>query len=290
MAALPQIITSVINAVMGAIPQLIEAGIQLFIALIGALPQIIVTIVQAIPQIITGIVNGLVNSIPKIIMAGVQLLVALVQNMPAILGGIVKAIPQIISGIVSAIVGAVPQLANAGLRLIQGLWNGISDAAGWLMGKIGGFVDDVVGNIKNFFGIKSPSRRLQYEVGVQLPAGVGVGVVQNEDAALQPMRDLNEKMMLEATKLKTDASFATTATLTQTLVPMQATPQAPGPINVEAALDPYVLSSAIGEAFAANTSSEQAAVTLDRGSINTLATAIVDAIRVQSRQGVVSLG
>ncbi|QZD99147.1 tape measure protein [Microbacterium phage Hasitha] len=291
-AAIPQIISSVLTAVLGAIPQIIQGGIQLFIALIGALPQIITTIVAAIPQIITGVITAVIGAIPQIIQAGIQLLVALVQNMPAILGGIVKAIPQIITGIVSAIVGAVPQLAQAGLQLIQGLWNGISNAADWLMGKIGGFVDDVVGNIKSFFGIASPSKRLKFEVGVQLPAGIGKGVEQNEDAAIKPIRDLNAKVMEEAMSLKTNVAFTHDANLTQTLVPMQATPQMPSNISVEATLDPTLVGSAISDAFAANDrSQDQTAVSLDSRSINTLATAIVDAIRVQSRQGgVVNLG
>ncbi|WNN95219.1 tape measure protein [Microbacterium phage Tinyman4] len=290
-AAIPQIITSVLTAVLGAIPQIIQGGIQLFIALIGALPQIITTIVAAIPQIITGVIQALVGAIPQIIMAGVQLLVALVSNMPAILGGIIGAIPQIISGIVSAIVGAVPQLAQAGLQLIQGLWRGISDAAGWLMGKIGGFVDDVVGNIKSFFGIASPSKRLQFEVGVQLPAGLGKGVEQNEDAALRPIRDLNAKMMDEAMSLNTTMAFTHDTNLTQTLVPLQTTPQQAGPVSVEATLDPFLIGSAISDAFAANDrTQEQAAVALTKESVNSLASAIVDAIRVQSRQGVTVLG
>lgn len=291
-AALPQIITSIITAVLGAIPLLIQSGIDLFIALIGALPQIIVTIVEAIPKIITGVIDALIGAIPQLIMAGVQLFVAIISNMPAILGGIIGAIPQIIGGIVGAIVGAVPELAKAGLRLIQGLWQGISDAAGWLMGKIGGFVDDVVGGIKDFFGIASPSKRIEFEVGVQLPAGLGEGVERNEDAALKPIEDLNSKIMDEALKLNTTMAFTHDASFTQTLVPMQATPQQQaGVMRVEATLDPYAISSAIGDAFAANDSSQtQAAVSLSKESVTALASAIVDAARVQSRQGVVSLG
>jgi phage-related protein len=290
-AALPKIITSVITAVVGAIPLLIQAGIQLFIALIGALPQIIVTIVQAIPQIITGIINGVIGAIPAIIMAGVQLLVALVQNMPAILGGIIGAIPQIISGIVGAIGGGVSQMAQAGLNLIHGLWEGISGAAGWLWGKISGFVDDVMGNIGSFFGIHSPSTRMRDEIGKWLPAGIGVGVEQNEKDALKPIQDLNSSIMQEAQKLNTTVAFTHDSNLTQTLVPMQATPTAPAPLSVEATLDPSLISGAIIDSFAAtDRGQEQAAVALSKESIATLASAIVDSIRVQSRQGVIVLG
>jgi phage-related protein len=234
---LPQIITSIIDTLLSAIPLIIQAGITLLIALIGALPQIISTIVAALPQIITGIVNALTRSIPQIIMAGVQLLVALVSNMPAILGGIIGAIPQIISGIFNAIVNGVPQMAQAGLNLIRGLWNGISDAAGWLMGKISGFVDNVMGGIKDFFGIKSPSRRMKMEVGVQLPAGIGMGVEDNEDAAIKPLQDMNSRIQREALKLNTHVAF-THDVARPTLVPMQVTPQMPSNLRFQATQQP----------------------------------------------------
>lgn len=290
-SALPKIITSIITAVVGAIPMLIEAGIQLFIALIGALPQIIVAIVKAIPLIIGGIINGIIGAIPAIIMAGVQLLVALVSNMPAILGGIIGAIPQIIGGIISAVGSGFQQMSKAGLNLIRGLWEGISGAAGWLWGKISGFVNDVMGKIGGFFGIHSPSKRMEDEIGAWLPAGIGVGVERNEKDALQPIQDLNSKIMDEALKLNTTVSFTNDSSLTQSLVPMQATPTAQGPVNVEATLDPYAISSALADSFAANNSGQdQAAVSLSKESITQLASAIVDSIRVQSRQGVVSIG
>ena len=105
----------------GAIPQLIDAGIQLLTALIGALPQIITAIVAAIPQIITAIVSGVVGAIPQLIDAGIQLLTALIGALPQIITTIVAALPQIIASIVSAIGGAIPQLVQAGIQLLTAL-------------------------------------------------------------------------------------------------------------------------------------------------------------------------
>ncbi|WNO28264.1 tape measure protein [Microbacterium phage Garey24] len=230
-AALPEIITSIINAVLGAIPLLIDAGIQLITALVENLPAIISAIVGAIPKIISSLINAILSNIPMLINAGIRLITALITNLPQIIGTIVGAIPQIIGGIVGAILGAVPQLARVGLQLIQGLWRGISDAAGWLMGKIGGFVNQVMGGIKDFFGIKSPSRRMQKEVGRQLPPGIGMGVEDEEDAALKPIEDMNKKIMTEATltPLSIKSSVAHTLTSgTSTAVPASytATPNA----------------------------------------------------------------
>lgn len=289
-AALPQIITSVITAVLGAIPQLIQAGIQLFIALIGALPQIISTIIQAIPQIITGVVGALIQAIPQIISTGVQLIGSLAKGFPQAMGTLLSGVGTVLSGIGQALINGISGIVKIGGDIVRGIWEGISGAAGWLFSKIGGFVNDVMGNIGSFFGIASPSKRMRDEIGAFLPSGIGVGIERNEQDALGPIQDLNQKIMDQAVKLKTDASWTTQATLTQALVPMQMTPQQNvGPISVEAALDPYMLSTAIGEAFAANAPQDQPAVLMDPRSVAALATAIVDAMRVQSRQGTVSI-
>lgn len=180
-AAIPEIINGIINAVIESIPLIIQAGIDLLVALIQALPTIITTIVEAIPQIITAIVDALIGNIDQIILAGVQLFVALVENLPTIIVEIVKAIPQIITAIVNGFADALPTMANIGLNLVQGIWNGISDAAAWLWDKISGFFDGIVGKIKNFFGIHSPST-LFAEMGGYMAEGLGDGFRSEMDS------------------------------------------------------------------------------------------------------------
>lgn len=290
--ALPAIITGIITAIVGAIPLLVQAGINLLVALIQALPTIIVAIVTAIPKIIVALVAGIVSAIPAIIKAGVQLLISLIKDMPTIIGAIIKAIPQIVTGIFGAFTDPkmTAMIGRAGLQLIQGLWNGISDAAGWLNSKIAGFFGGVVSNIKSFFGIHSPSKLMADEIGAMLPAGIGIGVTVNAKDAIQPIQDLNTQIMAEASKLNTTVAFTHDSSITQSLVPMQATAQQQGPVTVQATLDPFTLSSAIADSFAANGSQDQAAVALSKDSINQLASAIITGMRTQSRQGVVISG
>ena len=184
--AIPQIIDSIISAVIGSIPLIIDAGIRLLISLIQALPQIITTVVGAIPKIITSLVNAIVGNIDKIILAGVQLFVALIANLPRIIVEIVKAVPQIISGLVNAFTSYISQMAKVGGNLIKGLWQGISDAGAWLWSKISGFFGNVVSKIKNFFGISSPSK-LFAGIGHNMGEGIGVGF---EDAMTAVSRDM----------------------------------------------------------------------------------------------------
>ena len=176
--AIPQIIDGIITALTENIPLIIQAGIDLLVALIQALPEIIVTIVQAIPQIISSIVNALIGNIDQIIMAGVQLFVALIQNLPTIIVEIVKAVPQIVSGIVQAFASLGGEMINAGANLLHGLWEGISGAASWLWEKVSGWASSLVSGIKDFFGIHSPSTVFA-EIGGNMADGVGVGFTDN---------------------------------------------------------------------------------------------------------------
>ena len=194
MAAIPQIIDGILTAVLGSIPQLIDAGVSLLVALIENLPTIITTIVNAIPQIITSIVNALIGNIDKIIMAGVQLFVALIQNLPQIIVAIVKAVPQIISSIVKGFAGGVSQMAQVGLNLIKGIWNGISDAASWLWSMVSGFCSNLMSKIKGFFGIHSPSKEMAW-IGDMLTQGLANGIDESAKVAVNAAQSLNEGIM-----------------------------------------------------------------------------------------------
>lgn len=195
------------NAVLGAIPQLIEAGVRLLVALIENLPLIITTIVRAIPQIITSIVNALIGNIDKIIMAGVQLFVALIKNLPQIIVSIVKAVPQIISAIVKGFAGGISQMASVGLNLIKGIWNGISDAASWLWGKVSGFCSNLLGKIKGFFGISSPSKEMAW-IGDMLTSGLARGIDDSAKVAIEAAKDLNSGILDVMSELSDDMQTA----------------------------------------------------------------------------------
>ena len=171
---IPQIIDGIITAIVESVPLLVQAGIDLLIALVQNLPAIINGIVAAIPKIIDSIITAVIDAVPLLIQAGIELFVALIANLPQIIVEIVKAIPQIIIGIVDAIGSLVYMLADAGLNLIKGLWNGIKDAAAWIWDKVKGWCSDLLGKIKGFFGIHSPSTVFA-DIGDNMAAGMGVG-------------------------------------------------------------------------------------------------------------------
>ena len=79
-----------------------NAGIDLFVALVENLPEAIVQIVAQLPQIIIAIVKGLTEALPKIIECGVNLMKGLGQGLIKGLGATLKAVAKVGKSIVDA--------------------------------------------------------------------------------------------------------------------------------------------------------------------------------------------
>lgn len=103
---------------------------------------------------------------------------------------------QYFSGLWNEIVNGFKQLPSKirtiGSDIVKGLWNGINDMASWIGGKIKGFGNNVLSGIKDFFGIASPSKVMRDEVGRFLAEGIGIGIEDNADSALDPMKELKD--------------------------------------------------------------------------------------------------
>lgn len=202
-AALPQIINCIIDGVINAIPQLLEGAIQLLMAIIEAIPTIIQALITALPQIITTITSTLLSKLPDIIQAAITIFLAIVQAIPQMLPQLIAAIPQIITSIVNGLTEGIGGIMQVGKDLIEGLWNGIKDMAGWIKEKIEGFGETVLTSLKNFFGIKSPSRVMRDQVGKQLAAGIAVGIEENANLAENATEKLSS-IVLSAAESRLD--------------------------------------------------------------------------------------
>ena len=107
------------------------------------------------------------------------------------LNGVKDFFTNIWNNIVDFFSGLPGRMADIGYNIVTGIWNGISGAAGWLWNQISGFCSSIVSNIKNFFGINSPSKLMEDAVGKWLPPGIAVGF---EDAMPKAMREIDASM------------------------------------------------------------------------------------------------
>ena len=197
--ALPEVLESVGNILAGiltaiyeALPTILQSGIQLIGNLAKGiwdnLPEIIKTMFNLLRELVKKIGEHLPEFLAKGLLMIGQLAIGLVKAIP----GLVAKIPEIIVAILGGFGGLVGDFFDIGGDLIRGLWNGINNVKTWLKNKISGWVDNVIGGIKKFFGIKSPSKLMAQEVGKFLPEGLAVGIEGNVKPLTDTMNDLGK--------------------------------------------------------------------------------------------------
>ena len=200
-AALPTIINSIIAAIPTLVPALIQGAVQLFMAFVQAIPQVIAALVQALPQIITAIVTGLLSMAGQIFNTGVTLLKKLWSGISSWVGSLGSKVVSFAKTLPGKIKSGIGSLVSVGSDWVKGLWNGIKNVKDWIIGKIKGFGSSCLNAIKDFFGINSPSKVMDQEVGRMLPAGLARGILAKTkvavDAAKKQMAAVKEEYMSE---------------------------------------------------------------------------------------------
>lgn len=145
--------------------------------------------VEAAKNVLTHIVNGL-NDLPDNLKTiGINAVKGIWNGISGLGTWIVKNVKEFGGDIISGFTSGLTGLADIGLNLVKGIWNGISNATDWIIGKIGGFTDSVVGAIKSFFGIHSPSTVFRDEVGKYLAQGLGEGFVDEMESITKDIND-----------------------------------------------------------------------------------------------------
>ncbi len=215
-AAIPVIITTLVDFFTNNIDTILGAAIQLLMALVDAIPEILVALGNALPQIISAILNAVVDAVPKLLKKSRELFGKIMEALGELLGKLpgkmLEVRDSIVNGIrnsfgsigsaaadiVSAIWDHIKELPgmmlDVGRDLVEGLWNGISDMVGWIGDKISGFGDSVLGGLKDFFGIASPSKVMRDEVGKFLPAGIAIGIEDSTLSAVKSVRSMADKL------------------------------------------------------------------------------------------------
>ena len=198
---IPQAINAIITLVEGLInniDKLIDAGIQLLMGLADGLINAIPILVEKIPTIIENLINAITRNLPKLIQMGIELIVKLAARIIQAIPKLIAAIPQIIGAIINGLAQLPSMMLDVGKNLIQGLWNGIGNAASWLWSKISGFCSGIVDKIKGFFGIHSPSKLFNQEIGKFLALGLGEGF---DDSLNSVYKDMERAIDYENSKL-----------------------------------------------------------------------------------------
>lgn len=210
-----EIITTLALGIADALPELVPVAVEAILQLVETLtdPGTLSSLTDAAIAIIMGLATGLISALPILIekapiIVG-NMVTALIENAPKMYDAAVELIIKLADGlltefvnvaakvggwaydnIVAPIIAKAADFAEAGKQLIQGLWNGINNMAGWIAEKIRGFGEGVLGSLKSFFGIESPSKLMRDEVGKYIGEGVAEGIADSTPDAVKSAEDM----------------------------------------------------------------------------------------------------
>lgn len=91
---------------------------------------------------------------------------------------------------------------NVGDNIIEGIWRGIRGGWNWLYNKVWNLAVDLYNAACRALGIHSPSKVFAEKVGEMIPAGIGVGITDNESSATKPIEDLSDNLVDTAKQIK----------------------------------------------------------------------------------------
>lgn len=205
-----QIVTSIVGGIAQMLPSIAQSALEIVSSLLTMIVENLPQVISAGAQILQSIVEGIGASLPQIVAAAVEMLAeflqTIVQNLPQILAAGFDLITSLIEGIGNALPGVITaagEIASTiwdtitgidwldlGANIIRGLINGIGSMGGALWDAATKVAQSALDAIKSFFGIASPSRLMQLEIGPYIPQGLAIGIEKNAGYVTDAMDDL----------------------------------------------------------------------------------------------------
>lgn len=180
---LPVIMTAAMSALLGIVDKitspesitlLIQAAMQLMLALARGLIAAIPQLIDAVPGIITNLVESFYAMLPEIIGVGIEIVIALASGLVSNAGHIIAAVPRLVETIVRGFLAAVKSYWNIGKSIVDGIRQGIVEQWQRLKSDVSGLFTGLVDWIKKLLKINSPSRVFA-DIGQNMAAGIGDG-------------------------------------------------------------------------------------------------------------------
>lgn len=180
---LPGVITAAMSALLGivgkitspeSITLLIQAAMQLMLALARGLIAAIPQLIDAVPGIITNLVESFYAMLPEIIGVGIEIVIALASGLVSNAGHIIAAVPRLVETIVRGFLANVKSYWDIGKSIVDGIRKGITEQWQRLKADVSNLFTGLVDWIKKLLGIHSPSTVFA-GIGTNMAKGIGAG-------------------------------------------------------------------------------------------------------------------
>lgn len=160
-SVLPTVVDSLLGAMAGMFPTLIETVTKLFTSLIETILTLIPELIPTVVTALTTIIEALVENLPLLMDAIVVIFTSLLEGIGELLPSLIPAAVQAIITIVNGLIENLPMLLDAALKLIMGLAEGLITALPILIAAL----PDIINGIITFLLNSIPQI---IETGIQL--------------------------------------------------------------------------------------------------------------------------
>ena len=174
--ALGELITELLAFLTESGPDLIKQGAQILLDLASGIVEAIPDLVAQLPEILSAIIEFVPTMLPEIAKQGARIIVELAAGIIGSLPELLSQLPKVAETLLEGLSSLPDVVVEIGASILEGIWEGIQNTAGWLVDKLSSWADSIMQDVKDFFGIHSPSTVFRDEVGVQLGRGVAEGL------------------------------------------------------------------------------------------------------------------
>lgn len=215
--------------------EIVDAGMELLLNVAQGIANAMPDLIAYVPTIVSNIAGCINDNFPKILETAFNIIVTLVKGLIDAIPIIIDNMPQIISAIwdtITAInwlnlgstiingigkgIGSVgssikEKIVEIGKKawesfkninwlqlgkdIINGIKNGITGAVGGLVNSVKDAASNAFNSVKNFFGIASPSKLMEQEIGKWIPLGMAVGIDDEAGAVSNALEEMNKGAM-----------------------------------------------------------------------------------------------
>lgn len=137
-------ISTVLSALVGALPMLMDAAVTLFMGLVQALVEIVPPLLESVLALIPMIINALVEMLPTLIAGAIQLFMGLVQALIEIVPPLLESIYALLPEILSSLISLLPALIEGSVQLFMGIVTALPEIIPPLIDAVIGLIPVVV--------------------------------------------------------------------------------------------------------------------------------------------------
>lgn len=140
-----------LDAITQVLPKMLDAGLKLIIQLAQGITQAIPKLLPAIVTLVSDLGKMIMENLPMLLKAGLELVLALAQGIADNVGDLAVAAIQLITQLETFIIENLPEIMQTGLEIVLALINGIVESLPELTTAITEmmttFVDTVTNNL-----------------------------------------------------------------------------------------------------------------------------------------------